>query len=108
MADWARSGRTGRYVAQGMTDDFEQRLGELELPVLALRLQDDWLAPEASLAWLLGKMHRSRQEQAVMTRTDLDGRPADHFSWMQAPAPVASRVAEWFDRIPAAKRDAGT
>jgi predicted alpha/beta hydrolase len=108
MADWARSGHTGRYAAQGMTEDFERRLGELELPVLALRLQDDWLAPEASLAWLLDKMRRSQREQRVMTTTDLDGRPADHFSWMQAPAPVASRVADWFDRVSAGKGDAGT
>ena len=108
MADWARSGRTGRYAAQGMSEDFGQRLGELDLPVLALRLRDDWLAPEASLACLLGKMSRSRSEQQVITTADLGGKPADHFSWMKTPAPIASRMADWFDAISTRNGDAGT
>ncbi len=108
MIDWARSGRTGRYAAQGMTEDFEQRLGELDLPVLALRLRDDWLAPEASLAYLLGKMRRSQRQQLVITTTDLGGKPADHFSWMKTPTPIASRMANWFDAVSTAKGDAGT
>ncbi len=108
MTDWARSGRTGRYAAQGMTEDFEQRLGELDLPVLALRLRDDWLAPEASLACLLGKMGCSRREQRVITTTDLGGKPADHFSWMKTPTPIASRVADWFDAVSTGIGDAGT
>ncbi|WP_130620319.1 alpha/beta hydrolase family protein [Dyella amyloliquefaciens] len=93
--DWARSGRTGRYAAVGMPDDFEARLGRLTQPLLALRLADDWLAPEASLSWLLGKMPQTRSEQQLITSRDMDGRPADHFGWMKAPRPVAGRIAAW-------------
>jgi predicted alpha/beta hydrolase len=101
IADWARSGRTGRYAAAGINENLERRLGELELPVLGLRLQDDWLVPPASLAWLLRKMPRSRATQAVITAADLDGKPADHFGWMRAPAPVAARIAGWLGSDPA-------
>ncbi|XRD80982.1 alpha/beta fold hydrolase [Dyella halodurans] len=107
MTDWARSGLTGRYAAQGMSEDFEQRLGELDLPVLALRLCDDWLAPEASLACLLAKMRLGQREQRVITSADLDGKPADHFSWMKTPAPIAWRVADWFDGVAKGAGDAG-
>ncbi|HET6555063.1 MAG TPA: alpha/beta fold hydrolase [Dyella sp.] len=93
--DWARTGRTGRYAALGMTDDFEHRLSELTLPVLALRLADDWLGPQASLSWLLGKLSRSKATVQVVTSGDLDGKVADHFGWMKAPAPIAQRVSDW-------------
>ncbi len=95
IADWARSGRTGRYAAAGMPEDFEQRLGQLSLPLLALRMHDDWLVPQPSLAWLLGKMPRNRVTQEVVVSADFGGRPADHFGWMKTPAPLASRVARW-------------
>lgn len=95
IADWARSGRTGRYAAAGVPVDFEARLSELDLPLLALRLRDDWLGPEASLSWLLGKMSRAHAEWDVLTPQDMDGTPADHFAWMKSPEAVATRMARW-------------
>lgn len=95
IADWARSGRTGRYAAAGVATDFEARLAALDLPLLALRLRDDWLGPEASLAWLLGKMPRVRAGQDVLTPQDMDGTPADHFAWMKSPEAVATHIAHW-------------
>jgi len=100
IADWARSGRTGRYAARGMAPDLESRLAALDLPILALRLRDDWLGPAASLDWLLGKMPRSAREVAVLGPDALDGVAADHFRWMKAPAPVAARIAAWITRGP--------
>ena len=67
----------------------------LQLPVLALRLQQDWLGPPASLAWLLGKLGPGARRVETISRDDLDGAPADHFGWMKTPAPVASRIADW-------------
>lgn len=95
IADWARSGRGGRYAAAGMSEDFEQRLGQLALPLLALRMHDDWLVPQPSLAWLLGKMPHNRVTQEVVVSADFDGKPADHFGWMKTPAPLAWRIAQW-------------
>ena len=95
VADWARSGRTGRYAAAGMGEDLEQRLAALELPVLAQRLRDDWLGPAASLDWLLGKMPNASCRHEQLAPGDLGGLPADHFGWMKAPGPVAARIAEW-------------
>jgi predicted alpha/beta hydrolase len=108
--DWARSGRTGRYAAQGMPQDFEQQMAALHLPSLALRLRDDWLGPAASLSWLLDKLGAGRRDVEVITPKDLDGVPADHFGWMKAPAPIAARIARWLAGEPAmlASRDSGS
>jgi predicted alpha/beta hydrolase len=95
VADWARSGRTGRYAAAGLDADLEQAMAGLALPLLALRLRDDWLGPAASLDWLLGKLPRAAARVEVLAPDDLGGLAADHFAWMQAPAPVAARIAAW-------------
>ncbi|UJJ57871.1 MULTISPECIES: alpha/beta fold hydrolase [Rhodanobacter] len=95
ISDWARSGRTGRYAAAGMAQDFERRLAALPLSLLALRLQEDWLGPPASLDWLLGKLGPGERRVEAIAREDLGGLPADHFGWMKTPAPIAARVADW-------------
>ena len=93
IADWARSGRTGRYAAAGMADDLEAALARVDLPLTAVRLRDDWLGPEASLDWLLAKMPRARQTRVLLDPDDLQV-PADHFSWMKAPEAVAAQLAK--------------
>lgn len=94
MRDWARSGRSGRYSVDGMGEDFETLLGALTLPVLALRLRDDWLGPAASLDWLLGKMPHALPSIQVIASSDLAGSRADHFAWMKAPQGIATRLAQ--------------
>lgn len=93
--DWARAGRQGRYIVRGMAVDFRERLAALTLPLLGLRLHDDWLGPASSLDWLLSRMPRAARQQQVLTRADFDGAAADHFSWMQVPDAVATRIAAW-------------
>ena len=100
-ADWARSGRSGRYSATGMSQNLDALLAAVRLPIFALRLGDDWLVPKASLEWLLGKMPQSPNVVRVLTPSDMDGQPADHFSWMKAPAPVVDRLADWMDSLSA-------
>jgi len=95
IADWARTGRTGCYAAVGVQQDLEQQLASLQLPLLALRLRDDWMVPPASLDWLLGKMPQTTQTLDVVTPQDMHGHPANHFGWMKTPAPIATRIAAW-------------
>ncbi|WP_369927865.1 alpha/beta fold hydrolase [Xanthomonas sp. NCPPB 2632] len=94
IADWARSGRKGTYSARGLRLDLEGALRGQRSPVLALRLQDDWLAPAASLDFLLGKMPDAPSQVHLMSPADLDGQAADHFTWMKAPDAIARRIAD--------------
>jgi len=92
IGDWARSGRSGRYGANGLDFDFERALAASSVPMFAHRLADDWLGPAASLDWLLGKIPGARREIVVYGPADL-GTMADHFSWMKQPATIAQRIS---------------
>ncbi len=94
--DWARSGRRGCYSASGLPQDLERTLAGLSLPMLALRLREDWFGPHRSLDWLLEKMPSAPRLVEVLAPQDLAGTPADHFSWMKTPEPIAARIAAWW------------
>lgn len=99
IADWSRTGRTGLYAAHGLALDLEQALQKMSIPVLGLRLADDWLAPLASLTYLLDKAPLAPRMLESLSARDLDV-AATHFGWMQAPHPLAARVVAWMDRLP--------
>lgn len=97
IGDWARSGRTGRYAAHGMAQDLDAALGRLAVPVLGLRLGDDWLVPPASLDGLLARMPLARTTQRVLDAAALGGGVrADHFAWMRSPEGVAAAIEAWW------------
>jgi predicted alpha/beta hydrolase len=92
VRDWARSGRSGRYTVAGTAQDWERQLAVLALPLLAVRLADDWLGPAPSLAWLMDKLPDALRQVIELTSAQLQG-PADHFSWMKRPEPLAAIIA---------------
>ncbi|MGN6521273.1 MAG: alpha/beta hydrolase family protein [Dokdonella sp.] len=94
MADWSRSGRSGRYGADGVPADLEACLAGVTSPVLALRFADDWFGPEASVDWLLRKLPAAPHEVMRLDRRELGDIPADHFSWMKSPDPVVLRISD--------------
>lgn len=94
MADWAASGRTGRYAVAGMAFDFETALRTLTQPVYALRFAEDPLGPLASLRWLLDKLSSAPRRSDALDSAML-GVCADHFAWMKQPEAVALRIACW-------------
>ncbi|MEU6989089.1 alpha/beta fold hydrolase [Streptomyces sp. NPDC046465] len=94
MRDWARQVRTGRYRAKGSALDYEAALGALELPVLAVSVEQDGYAPVTALDHLLGKVPQARLTRRHYT-TQEAGRRLDHFAWTRAGATLAKRVAAW-------------
>lgn len=94
IADWSRSGRRGRYVVDGVDTDIEAQLALVECPLLAVTMRDDWLAPPASLRWLLGEVPRTLGTVVQLNAQQLQTR-ADHFSWMKHPTAVAALMARW-------------
>lgn len=92
LHDWANSGLGGRYAALGMDAELEASLGRVDAPVRAVVLSRDWLAPDSSLRFLLGKLDRPATQVQRLDAAVL-GTRADHFSWMQRPRAVASALA---------------
>lgn len=97
MEDWARTGKRGRYDLETLDFDPEAALARLELPVLGVRMHDDWFVPRASLDWLLAKMPRCSVEHVTITGA-AQGTRADHFNWLEAPAASGDAVAGWLCR----------
>ncbi|MFU8832118.1 MAG: alpha/beta fold hydrolase [Wenzhouxiangella sp.] len=94
MSDWARTGRTGRYAAPGIEQDLEQAMAKLQLPVLGIRMTDDWFVPPASLHCLTNKLSACQIEELTIERSD-PKTPADHYRWMREPDGVADKVGDF-------------
>lgn len=92
VRDWARTGLTGVYAAQGMDTDLDAGMARIRSPVQALVMASDRLGPESSLRFLLSKLPHAQARVATWDAAALGAR-ADHFSWMQHPHAVAGWLA---------------
>jgi len=90
--DWSQVGLTGRYAARGMELDLEAALAGVRMPLRAVLLEQDWLAPAGSLQALLARMPQA-PAQVAMFNADALGARADHFAWMAQPGTVAASLA---------------
>ncbi|MCD9031619.1 alpha/beta fold hydrolase [Luteimonas sp. Y-2-2-4F] len=97
IRDWARSGLTGRYAAAGLDADLEAGLAAVRADVAAMTLDDDWLGPETSLRYLLGKLGSGAAAQIRSLDARTLGTRADHFAWMRAPTTVADALLASLD-----------
>lgn len=88
IADWARVGLGGRYAAAGMAEDLDAALSRARSDVLAMVMQDDWMAPHSSMQALLAKLAHAPSQIRQWSAQDL-GTAADHFAWMKAAQPIA-------------------
>ncbi len=103
MRDWARVTRTGRYAPEGSRFDYESALRALELPLLAIAIAGDPVAPPAALAALLAKTAVRRAELATVTGVAADPPWRRHFSWARAPESVLPPLELWLERTLAAE-----
>lgn len=95
MADWGRQARTGRFVFGRPRIDHDAVLATLRLPVLAISLEGDWLAPPKAMDGLLRKF-----PQASLTCHHLDPKAlgfdgVDHFRWARKPGVVLPAITKW-------------
>lgn len=95
IQDWARQTRTGRYEPRHASHDFEQALGTVEAPVLAISLAGDRYAPQPAVDHLCSKMPRAAVERwHYLPREDAEVR-ADHFRWVRQPDAIVARIGVW-------------
>ncbi|GAA3308527.1 alpha/beta hydrolase family protein [Streptomyces cinereospinus] len=97
VADWARMARTGRYRPAGADVDYEQLIAGLGLPVLAVSVGGDLLAPASAvdaLCRLLPGAEVSRRHHAERL---------SHTAWANRPEPIAREIGSWIDSTLAGK-----
>ena len=91
VRDWSRTGLTGRYAGTGVSTDLEAALRTVTVPIRAVRMARDWLAPASSLAALLAKMPEAPHAVAVLDEA-APGVRADHYAWMKHPGRTADAL----------------
>ncbi|MGV9679813.1 alpha/beta hydrolase family protein [Nocardia sp. NPDC003482] len=101
MLEWAHLARTGRYDIAGMPCA-EDELGQVRLPVLAISVAGDRVAPPASVDHLVGKLGRAEVQRWHLTREAVDGANLNHVTWVKRSGPVAAQIASWWATKPAA------
>lgn len=84
IGDWSRCGLSGRYAARDFAVDLELALQRVTLPIRAVRMGRDWLAPASSLQALLAKMPDAKPDITVLDAAAERVR-ADHYHWMKHP-----------------------
>jgi predicted alpha/beta hydrolase len=96
MRDWARFGRTGKFLLEGATVDHEAALRELDVPVLAMSIYGDHYVPRAAHENLLKKLERCRIERFHWRPEERSYR--GHFNWVRADEGPAEIIHEWSNR----------
>lgn len=91
ISDWARLSRTGRFEIGRPRADQSPALARLELPVLSISVEGDWLAPPHAADALA-----ALAESADLTRVHLTPEiPMDHYRWARQPAEVVETITDW-------------
>ncbi|MER5884155.1 alpha/beta fold hydrolase [Streptomyces sp. NPDC001941] len=92
IRDWAHQARTGRYRVNGT--DTEAALQRLRLPLLAVDVEGDHMAPPGAVTHLCDKAPHARLERRAYTRAEA-GEPVDHFRWARHGGPLARDLVQW-------------
>lgn len=98
MADWANSGKTGRYEPAGVNTNLEDALSAIHTPLLGIRMEDDWFVPPASLAYLMDKCPDAPKTIQIIQSDDMDG-ISDHYRWMKDTDATTSVISDWIKSI---------
>jgi predicted alpha/beta hydrolase len=93
MRDWARICRTGRFAPAGADIDYEARLGSVTLPVLAVSVAGDHLAPAGAVDKLCAKLPAAEVERWHYHPDG--GDRVDHIRWARRGAGIAERISGW-------------
>lgn len=94
MRDWARQVRTGQYRLATATD-YEAALRNVHLPVLAVDVEDDDLAPPGAVSHLCAKIPNAQLIRRYYARADADGKYLGHFRWVRYHQGLVPVLSAW-------------
>ncbi|WP_051782171.1 MULTISPECIES: alpha/beta fold hydrolase [unclassified Streptomyces] len=97
IRDWARIARTGRFEPARADFDYTDALASVRLPVLAVSVAGDTLAPPTAVDRLCAALP-SCTVQRWHYRPE-SGIRVDHVRWARHGGPVAARIRAWTDEL---------
>lgn len=95
IRDWAHCALTGYYELKNSLFNFEKALAEIKLPVLAITLEGDNLAPVTSAKNLCEKMCNATIHYQHMTELEMETSGLNHFKWVRYSLPIAEKIRYW-------------
>ncbi|WP_431958120.1 alpha/beta fold hydrolase [Nocardia lijiangensis] len=87
-ADWSRLVYSGRFTCADADVDYEEAVAAMRLPVLAICVREDRLAPRAAVEHLVAKM-------SAATVTRWQEPIAGHNGWIRDFRASVERIGEW-------------
>jgi predicted alpha/beta hydrolase len=94
IKDWAYQARTGKYKITNGSDNREEFLKDINLPVLSISFENDFLAPRKAVSNLLKKV-----PQANVTHSHHNDGKFDHFSWLKRPSAIVQEIIGYMRSI---------
>jgi predicted alpha/beta hydrolase len=105
MRDWARQGRTGRYTLRGSDTDYEAALARLKLPVLAVGVENDSLAPPDATDHLLRKLPAAPVSRWHYSEALAGNHRLDHFRWVRHSDGMSAYITDWISGTLTTRQD---
>ena len=98
IRDWSRQSRCGDYIVDNADFDYEAGLREIKIPVLAISVAGDTLAPKFAVDHLLGKLEKNQQlTQIHLAKNDPRNPGYDHFNWAKNPQKMVDVILDWLN-----------
>ncbi|WP_030388425.1 alpha/beta fold hydrolase [Streptomyces sp. NRRL S-241] len=97
LRDMATQVRTGRYDVPSSPEDFEPGLAKLDLPVLAVTVRGDNMAPHGGVRGLSDKLTGARVTHWELVLGD-STRGSRHYGWIRDNAALVERVRAFVER----------
>lgn len=94
IEDWSHTARTGSYELKNTDFNFEQSLTKVKLPVLAVQIFGDRLAPSLAIENLCAKL-KSAAVAKVVLGNPTDARKLNHFNWVKHPETLLKIIKNW-------------
>ncbi|MFF8263728.1 alpha/beta fold hydrolase [Streptomyces virginiae] len=98
LRDMATQVRTGRYHVPSCEVDFEPALAKLELPVLAVAVKGDAMAPPGGVRALAGKLTSARVTYWELALGE-GAKGSRHYAWIRDSAALVARVRSFVDQV---------
>lgn len=96
MKDWSRQARTGKYLVENNSHDFEASLKQMNVPTLVISFQGDKMAPKAAVEHLYQKF----SPQTAIQHHHVQGKNGlrySHFNWVKKSEEVVDLIGNFVD-----------
>ena len=99
ISDWARQGRTGKFVPKGSNFDYESAMAKITHPVFALSIEGDDFAPHSATDHLVGKLKSAALTRIEYQPSDLIKPKINHFRWVKHSEEIIGSLGDWVERL---------